>query len=378
MCRPRLLLPAAIAGVGGALAWGWTGAPAARLAVPVLAWATIAVAVATVVLRFRTLHRSHLARVGTRAADLERSRLAAEMHDVLGHELALLATQAARLEMTPGDDPGAQAATIRRRTEQAVEHLHDVLRLLGTTDRTEVPGGTPRTVLDEAAAAGLPLRDEVRDAAVDPDEVDPVVTTALTGVLREALTNAARHAPGRPVTVSVERVDGSVRLVVENPLDPAAHPGRRSGLEAWDRKVRVVGGTLAVRAEGGHHRLVATFPRRADLRGHLDLPVESPPWLLGLAVPLIVVLAVVLGVWTLTSHGRTLSAEAFSRLQVGQPAVGIEALLPPSDALVVLDDDVPTPGGACRLFTDGALPIAQASFEVCLGDGRIVALRDLR
>jgi hypothetical protein len=378
MSRARLLLAAAVVVTGEALVWGWTGAPAARLVVPVLAWASIAAAVAAVVVRHRALHRAHLARVGARAADLERGRLAAEMHDVLGHELALLATQAARLEMTPGDDPASQAATIRRRTEQAVEHLHDVLRLLGATDRTRVPGSSPRAVLDEAAAAGLPLHAEVRDAAVDPEDVDPVVTTALTGVLREALTNAARHAPGRPVTVSVARDGGSVRLVVENPLDPAALPGRRSGLEAWDRKVRVVGGTLDVRAEDGHHRLVATFPRRADLRGHLDLPVESPPWLLGLAVPLIAILAVVLGVWTLTSHGRTLSAEGFSRLQVGQPAVGIEALLPPSDALVVLDRDLPAPAGTCRLFTDGALPVAQASFQVCLGDGRVVALRDLR
>lgn len=83
-----------------------------------------------------------------------------------------------------------------------------------------------------------------------------------------------------------------------------------------------------------------------------------------------------IGGWSVAAHDRTLGAEDFGRLRTGQPVADVQAFLPPREALVVLAATTPDP--ACRHYTDGSLPLAQASFEVCVRDGRVTALRDLR
>jgi signal transduction histidine kinase len=70
--------------------------------------------------------------VGDRMRLLERSRIAGDMHDSLGHELSLVALRAAALQVNPGlDDPARQAAReLRESAAKATERLHELIDVL--------------------------------------------------------------------------------------------------------------------------------------------------------------------------------------------------------------------------------------------------------
>jgi signal transduction histidine kinase len=211
---------------------------------------------------------------GRRVAEarmLERTKMAREMHDVLAHRLSLLATYAGALEYRPDSSPEklAQAAgVIRSGVHQALEELREVISVLRDGEIDELPGGRPQPTFGDLDALVQESRDAGSaisyDAEVSAAETLPPATgrTAYR-VVQEGLTNARKHAAGRPVRVVVRGRPGD-GLVIEltNPGGngvPAA-PGSGTGLVGLTERVNLAGGTLDHGKAAGEFRLQAALP----------------------------------------------------------------------------------------------------------------------
>ena len=82
---------------------------------------------------------------------------------------------------------------------------------------------------------------------------------ALYRLAQEGLTNALKHAPGRPVTLTLAALDGEARLTITNPLGPGA-PGNGTGLTRLRERVDSLGGTLIAGDDGAVFTLAARLP----------------------------------------------------------------------------------------------------------------------
>jgi signal transduction histidine kinase len=84
-------------------------------------------------------------------------------------------------------------------------------------------------------------------------------------VISEALTNAAKHSHASSVQVTVESIDGAVRLSIDDDGIGGADPVRGSGLVGLRDRVEAVGGTLTVRSpSGGGTHLTVELPLAPD------------------------------------------------------------------------------------------------------------------
>jgi signal transduction histidine kinase len=204
------------------------------------------------------------------ARQSERTRIAREMHDVLAHRLSLLAAYAGAIEYRPDAPPERlteAAAVIRGSAHQALDELREVITLLGRDDDAddEAPPGQgladlPRLV-DEARAAGQPVR---MDDRLDPADPPPAVGRTAYRVVREALTNARKHAPEQPVTLTLAGGPGAeLTIGVCNPTVAVASPvpGGGTGLVGLAERVALAGGGLQHEiGADGEFRLTARLP----------------------------------------------------------------------------------------------------------------------
>lgn len=135
-----------------------------------------------------------------RARLRERARIAQDMHDSLGHELSLLALRAGVLQVAPDlpEHHREAAAGLRAAAADATDRLHRIIGVLREDDEPlplAPAGETVGQLVARAAGSGLPVRCETGGR---PPEPGGMAERLLYRVTREALTNAARHAPGAP------------------------------------------------------------------------------------------------------------------------------------------------------------------------------------
>jgi signal transduction histidine kinase len=197
----------------------------------------------------------------------ERARLAAEMHDVVTHRVSLMVLQAGALGITATDQATRQAAEQMRTAGcQALEELRDLVGILRTEpngDQTPSISGLPALVA-ESASVGTPA--ELAEEG-DPALASPVVGRTAYRIVREALTNARKHAPGAHVLVQISYGESQVRLVVSNGPPPQrsgselAATGSGLGLASLRQRIELVHGTLrAGPTPAGGFCLEATLP----------------------------------------------------------------------------------------------------------------------
>jgi two-component system, NarL family, sensor histidine kinase DesK len=192
----------------------------------------------------------------------ERLRFAADLHDIQGHHLQVIALKselAARLAAT---DPARAAMEM-----QQVQRLStDALR-----DTRAVVQGYRRTSLDEEianatrvlAAADIDARMQL-DAATDSDRLSETSRHLLGLVVREATTNVLRHSRAQRAEVDYRVTAGMAQLRMGN--DGAAdQPGAASGsgLRALAERLAAVGGTLNWEQDGDRFVVVASLPVHA-------------------------------------------------------------------------------------------------------------------
>ncbi|MDA2803586.1 sensor histidine kinase [Nocardiopsis suaedae] len=194
--------------------------------------------------------------VAERARMRERSRIAQDLHDAVGHELSLLALRAGGLEMASdlSEERRGQAAELREAAGRAADRLVEAVGVLRDDAAPEAPpldplgdGETALDVLAERArASGM---DVVLSGDGALRDVPVLVERAAHRVVQEALTNAAKHAPGAAVRVLVEGAHSEVSVRVDDSgpascASAAAPPGGGTGLVSLRERVRLVGGTL--------------------------------------------------------------------------------------------------------------------------------------
>ena len=183
----------------------------------------------------------------------ERARIAREMHDVLAHRLSLLATYAGALEYRPDAPPeqlARAAGVVRVGAHQALDELREVITVLRDDDdfdgKHPLPGLADLDgLIAETRDAGTAV-DVTRRVTQQEDLPGGLGRTAYR-VVQEGLTNARKHAPGRPVRVLLAGKPGG-RLVVEiaNPVGPAdpVINGSGTGLIGLTERVRLAGGEI--------------------------------------------------------------------------------------------------------------------------------------
>ncbi|MEO3874419.1 histidine kinase [Nonomuraea sp. B12E4] len=202
-----------------------------------------------------------------RAERVERERLAGEMHDVVTHRVSRMVLQAGVLAVASRDERARAAAEELRATGcEALEELRHMTALLRRGPGEGFDRGLPlpdlRPLITESAAAGIPV--ELVVAGV-PVPVPGAVGRTAYLVVREALTNVRKHAPGAEVRVQVRYLPGSVRVTVRNTpgLPDAWVSGAGPGMGLLDlrRRVELISGTLETgEQEGGGFRVEAVFP----------------------------------------------------------------------------------------------------------------------
>jgi signal transduction histidine kinase len=192
----------------------------------------------------------------------ERTRIAREMHDAVGHRVSLMVLQAGAIEMAATDRERVErlACQVQVAGRQALDELRQAVGVLRSAEDDDGAPLTPQPGLDdierlvkECRAAGMTV-ELTRPADAPP--VDPAVCRAAYRIVQEALTNAGKHAPGAPVTVAVERPpDQLVVRVVNGPAREPAHAavGGGFGLVGLGERVRTLDGRLRAepRLDGG-------------------------------------------------------------------------------------------------------------------------------
>ncbi|MFF7636895.1 sensor histidine kinase [Kitasatospora sp. NPDC008050] len=191
----------------------------------------------------------------------ERSRIAAEMHDLIGHRLSVISLHTGGLEMAlqkESPELRDEAALVRRAVAEAMRELREVLGVLGPlgrdtgTDALTDTTGTRSDVealAEESRSGGIPV--ELTWEGPDLHDRAAQVRRAVHRVVRESLTNVHRYAPGARVTVAVTHTDDRVAVLVRNgppPVAPPAETGLGSGRGhiGLRERVALLGGTLEV------------------------------------------------------------------------------------------------------------------------------------
>jgi signal transduction histidine kinase len=197
----------------------------------------------------------------------ERARLAGEMHDVVTHRVSLMVLQAGALGITATDEATRQAAEeLRAAGVQALDELRDLVGILRTEpedDQAPSISGLAELVA-ESTAVGTPA-ELVQEG--DPALASPVVARTAYRIVREALTNVRKHAPGAQVDVRVSYDESRVRLTVRNTAvavpqaNGLAATGSGLGLASLRQRIELMHGTLhASGTPDGGFCVEATMP----------------------------------------------------------------------------------------------------------------------
>lgn len=200
----------------------------------------------------------------------ERTRLAREMHDVVSHQVSLIALQAGALRVTT-DSPATREIAVTIRT-LAVRTLDELRVMIGVLRGGQEAGLAPPPRLADiprlVADSGLPAR---LDGDLPPDRDWPdAVQRAAYRSIQEGLTNARKHAPGAQIAVRLEARGPLLHVEVRNGPPPGspvpaagpatALPHGGHGLIGLRERAELLGGQLhAGHTDSGGFDLLVTL-----------------------------------------------------------------------------------------------------------------------
>ncbi|MFC9284462.1 sensor histidine kinase [Streptomyces collinus] len=193
---------------------------------------------------------------------LERTRIARELHDSIGHALTVAVVQAGAARAAGDPEFTGRALVAIEETGRAA--LEDLERVLGVLRESERPASSRPTLadadrlLDSARASGAKIDAEVSGPVA---AVPGPVSREGYRILQEALTNVLRHAGAVPVRVRVAVGEGTLVLEVRNPLEASVPgPGRGSGLRGIRERAALLGGDALTGPHDGDWRVRAELP----------------------------------------------------------------------------------------------------------------------
>jgi signal transduction histidine kinase len=209
--------------------------------------------------------RAAQAGLAERSRAEERNRIARDLHDVIAHSLtvSLLHISSARLAVSEDPDDAVRAlAEAERLGRQSLEEVRSIVGLTRAGDGEDGPRLAPvpgLEALDELVERFRRAGAEVGlERSGDVASLPATASTTLYRIAQEALTNAAKHAPGSPVSVRVAAAGGRVELTIESGGIPGT--GRGMGLETMRERAEAIGGTCEAGPAGGGWRVHASVP----------------------------------------------------------------------------------------------------------------------
>jgi signal transduction histidine kinase len=189
----------------------------------------------------------------------ERTRIAREMHDAVGHRVSLMVLQAGAIEMAARDPDRVEqlAGQVQTAGRQALDELRQMVGVLRDGEAEDAPlapqpglDALPRLV-DESRQAGMAVE---LTGLPDGTHLDPAASRAAYRIVQEALTNAGKHAPGAEVCVTVEQRPGELVVRIVNGAGRTSEAVSGGfGLVGLGERVRTLGGrmTAGPRLDGG-------------------------------------------------------------------------------------------------------------------------------
>ncbi|WP_414170571.1 sensor histidine kinase [Streptoverticillium reticulum] len=199
------------------------------------------------------IERQHGARI-EEARRRERTAIARDMHDELGHSLSLISLYAGALENQArySGEVRKLGMVINKASIAAHDNLRVILRMLRDTPSPmqaepehASSGAAMAELVANAATTGLDLRMEHGWDCVDP--LPPEAKAALYRTLQESLTNIIKYAAGSQVRVDCARTEDGVRLIVRNTMGQRGPSGDQSagfGLVGMEERAVSLGGSL--------------------------------------------------------------------------------------------------------------------------------------
>lgn len=212
------------------------------------------------------------AQVAELAASEERLRLSRDMHDLLGHNLSLIALKSELARKLLGRDPAA--------AESEVRDIESVARGSLQEARAAVRGLRSASLASELDRARAALEDAGIEVAVRATGPLPArAETVLGFAAREAVTNVIRHSRASRCEIAVRRTGEIAELEVRDDGAGAESGGEGSGLRGLAERLAEVEGTLeAGPVDGGGFRLVARVPASTpSMRAPPESEAEPKP-----------------------------------------------------------------------------------------------------
>ncbi|MFJ3724508.1 sensor histidine kinase [Streptomyces sp. NPDC090045] len=363
----------------------------------------------------------------------ERQRIAQDMHDSLGHQLALISVHTGALEVDP-ELTGRQREAVGVLRQASVAAMHELREVVGILrDGVEAPAPVEEAQPAARGVAGIPgVVEAARGSGTDvrlttsgrPRPLVAACDHAAYRIVQEALTNAYKHAPGAPIAVELRYEDDS--LVVEIANGPAAGPADAEvvsggqGLTGLRERARLVGGMVhAGAAEGGGFRVAGVLPygtepagvedvaddfgQRAHAQTHASAGEQPMDWAAvdrelavrvrsrtggvavgcGIAFAAVVLLVIVLGAGAVlladSAGDAMIGRDEFDAVQVGEAEASVRDRLPSGENFMTAGAErkgpAKPPGSQCLalLAEDGSGSWGtDLIYRFCFQDGKLV------
>ncbi|MFF3860510.1 sensor histidine kinase [Streptomyces sp. NPDC002209] len=360
----------------------------------------------------------------------ERQRIAQDMHDSLGHQLALISVHTGALEVDPKltDRQREAVGVLRQASVAAMHELREVVGIM--RDGVEAPVPVEEAQPAARGVAGIAgIVEAARSAGTDvrmtsagrPRPLVAACDHAAYRIVQEALTNAYKHAPGASISVELRYEDDS--LVVEIANGPAAGPGTGEvvsggqGLTGLRERARLVGGMVHAGAtEDGGFRVAGVLPYGTEPAGVEDIADDfgqqaqalglagAPPmdWAAvdrelavrsrsrtggiamgcGIAFAAVVLLVIVIGAGVVlllgTAGNAMISRDDYDKVRVGESEEAVRNLLPDGESFLTSGLDRKGPqrpeGARCLalLSSEDSGLSTDTVFRFCFKDGKLV------
>lgn len=258
----------ALAGIAGVAAIAVAITGGINLAVQVGGFGLILVAVRRLMELVRELEAAR-AQVAELAASEERLRLSRDMHDLLGHNLSLIALKSELARKLLRLDPAA--------AEDEVRDIESVARTSLQEARAAVRGLRSSSLASELDRAREAL--EAAGIEIELQTTGPLparVETLLGFAAREGATNVIRHSGAARCAIAVRRVGDTAELEMRDDGAAETDAGDQgSGLRGLAERMAEAGGTLdAGPAAGGGFRLIARVPIEPSVTSRPEVEME--------------------------------------------------------------------------------------------------------
>jgi signal transduction histidine kinase len=211
-------------------------------------------------------------RLAEQAAFTERRRIAAELHDLVGHSLTVVLLFLTGARRRVHEDPSNAEEALREAEEIGRRSLADIRRSVAGLRE----GGGSADLQPVAGVCDVPgLIEQARSAGSDVglqtggplEQVEAVTGLAVYRVIQESLANSTRHAPGSAVWVRIDVDETSVGVeVVTRGGSPGPSTVGGVGLIGMRERVEALGGSLTVGPQPEGWRVEAVLPRGSHIR----------------------------------------------------------------------------------------------------------------